>query len=136
MLNKKDPNWVIVGVFFYNSVEILYYNRSFANTGDITLSKSMINFKIIKIFFGSTDGIENYVEVYNNYKNNSICSLQEYHPASDGTVIYGKAREVRIDGNTIKTIDQRTSEWIMNTSSCTIFNQNNKIAITAVLGYK
>lgn len=109
---------------------VVIYDNTSGTTGTVTLSKSVAEYTYIDIFF-----YDNYYNLYKNIRiydpNNKKVSLDVGHTfGSSSNVRIASSRAVKISDKTIVT-DSEYGVW----SSADAITAENRIAITAVVGY-
>ncbi len=101
-------------------------------TSSATLSKSIVNFKRIKVFGVSTDGEGAYAEIFNN--NSATINGVLITARIGGTDNYMSTASFTIS-NQILTLSRQGQTRIRNNGNATITSNTNIMKITRIEGY-
>jgi len=103
------------------------YSSSSGTTGNVTLNSSAANFSYIEIYYKDNDGYYNSAKIKS--PNGKVVLL--FAGTADSNGYWMKCRNVKINGTTISTYENRYGQY-----SNGGYTYTNYIYITDVIGYK
>lgn len=123
-LMKKEDLKTYEGVTLFESSE--------GETGEITLSQDVSNFKIVKIYFKDNMNCYNSVEVESPNNKNVNLTIAAI---DDTNIHYTKNRQIKISGTKI-TNRAKLHESSLSVDAQGVYTLDTAIKITKIVGYK